>query len=453
MQSPLGPPETERFVSSGGGVRFGDGGNAAAGRRFRVPVLLLTLAALTSSWSGLTVAGFQLVDWFIAVSLVAALLGVGKGRLFLPTYVVVGSAAILAVALLVTVSPPDPGYLAGRGSVDSFKGDASEYASLLAGLKWLVAAAIIPLLCCRFLQTRREAWLVATGWVTGAAISGGAALTDALGITDLQVGLSAEQSLSGRESGLASHPNILGIAAAVAIPVTIALLRRRLLLAVVILVLLSVGIYLSGSRGSQVGALTLFLLTVVSQQRIQARSVLAIGGVALAAWSLLPRLVSSSNGPRDLLRYGEDSGAFESDSGRRLLAAQSIHDFGASPIWGIGNPALKSGHSIYLQVLGSGGVLLALGLCIYLVGVFRADTIPGVGDNFGRALKLSVLGWLMIGAVENALTDRFLYVPAALLIAVSMNRLGSPTSNLENSEVPAQPDTRSTRGPRSRYRR
>jgi hypothetical protein len=82
------------------------------------------------------------------------------------------------------------------------------------------------------------------------------------------------------------------------------------------------------------------------------------------------------------------------------------------------------GHSVYLQALATGGVLGAAGLVTAVLGgLSRLRTrVVGRVDVLGLALGTSVLMWLLVDVTENALVDRYMYLPVAFLIALRATR-------------------------------
>ena len=65
----------------------------------------------------------------------------------------------------------------------------------------------------------------------------------------------------------------------------------------------------------------------------------------------------------EMVRFANTGDTFRSNSLRRLLARQALSDFDYNPTIGIGYEVLVDAHSIYLQILAAGGLLLAKAWC------------------------------------------------------------------------------------------
>ncbi len=74
---------------------------------------------------------------------------------------------------------------------------------------------------------------------------------------------------------------------------------------------------------------------------------------------------------------------------------------------------------IYLQILAAGGLVAFTGFIALTFGtmhtVWRQVTVE---TALSRALIASTGTWLILGLVENELTDQYLYVPLALAVAL-----------------------------------
>jgi hypothetical protein len=107
-----------------------------------------------------------------------------------------------------------------------------------------------------------------------------------------------------------------------------------------------------------------------------------------------------------------------SDSVRAIVGAQGVRDFYHSPIHGIGLQVSFDASQVYLQELASGGLILFTAMSLYMLGAIltaarRMHTSPLAG-----ALLAALLITLALNVFEADLTDRFYYVPAAILIAL-----------------------------------
>ena len=90
-----------------------------------------------------------------------------------------------------------------------------------------------------------------------------------------------------------------------------------------------------------------------------------------------------------------------------------------------------------LQAFATGGIILTAGLGAYFGGAIRAGRrwTNGNGGTFATAITVSHLSWLAAGLVSNALVDRFLYIPSAIIAA-----------GISSSHHLSQGESRSRRG-------
>jgi hypothetical protein len=126
----------------------------------------------------------------------------------------------------------------------------------------------------------------------------------------------------------------------------------------------------------------------------------------------------------DMLRYANTADTYRSGAVRSLLARQAQADFAHNPIVGVGYEVLVEAHSIYLQIIASGGLFLAAGMALFWFGIVR-DGWHLRQNPLASALLTSVILWLLAGAVENQLTDRYIYFPVAALATLSVLRRGA----------------------------
>jgi O-antigen ligase len=386
---------------------------------------LLVAAAFTSPWGGFSLGGLQLVDLLIALAVVcfgyeaiAALRWPGA-----PGWVWLGGVAVAVTMFVHVLFPTAAGYIASRvrlGSLDQLTGETARAGVIVQGLEWLVALVVVPALLIAAGERREKAltW-VAMAWGLGAAASAAVAVSDFAGATSVGSQLLGFANTSGRQSGLSSHPNNLGVACALATPVALLILSKRRASGMLLIALLAFGVLLSGSRGAQavfVIAVT-FTLALVQQVRRRTSRILAVLGVAAASVLFVFPQISQELGV--LLRFGREAGAAESDRGRSLLAQQALLDAHERPFVGIGLDYITSAHSVYLQLISAGGLLLTVGVLAYLFGAIRAAWRLREDENpLPGYLFITLVAWLAVGSVENQLTDRYLYVPVGCIAAL-----------------------------------
>ncbi|WP_433783354.1 O-antigen ligase family protein [Actinomycetospora sp. CA-101289] len=394
---------------------------------------LLFVAVTTATWNGLSGAAVPVAQPALAAALLV-LVGVAvaqRRRLVVPAWVWVLGGAILLIAVTSTFWPTDPGYLSARtrvpvpaevaAAIPSF-----EVANLVNAVRWLISAVALPVAVCLAVTSRpRLAERLATAWVIGSTVNAAVAVTDELGVTAISARLVSIVDIGGRQAGLGAQPNHLALAVALVAPVV----TWRVLTSVVRWpwivagVVLAGGLLSSGSRGGLVAAVLGIGLTVLSLsagRRVIAPLLGAVACTVAVVWAVFPARVD------DLLvalrLSGADSAA-ESDAVRSQIADQALEDWVYSPVRGIGLPVVADGHNIYLQLLAAGGVLLLLGFATAMVG-FALDgrDLAAGGETLATVLVVCTAVWLVVGLVENQLTDAFLYVPFAVVAGLAARR-------------------------------
>jgi hypothetical protein len=387
------------------------------------------------------------VDWFLAAAFVAGVPAMLQQRVTLPRWIVVPSLAVGLIFVIHTVLPTLPMYMSARFRLQTAVTVVESPAVIT--VQWLIALAILPVLVRAVcLATDRSPQRIVWAWMAGAAISATIGLSDYLGITNVGETLIGYANTSGRASGLASHANNLGFACAMAAPIAIHLMGRgRAALSAASttgLILLTLGAVVSGSRGSQVGCVLAVLagLLLVPAGRRVLPVFLWLGAVVtcLVAW-FRPGLFT---GFSEVIRFGQGSNSDESDVGRQLIAHQGVLDFQHNPVWGVGFEVLTQSHSIFLQLLAAGGVVL-FGAMVYFLGsaLWTSFKLSRDGSVLAGFLGCSILIWIAVGSIENQLTDRYLYVPIAALCALTALRADASACGEGGRVGPAQ--TRSSR--------
>nr|WP_285600109.1 O-antigen ligase family protein [Kineosporia sp. NBRC 101731] len=381
--------------------------------------------ALTSTWGGLRAGPLMLCDVFL--TLAALMLGIEtistRTPLSVPRWVWVGTVAVITSMSTHVWLPTDPSYIFSRGGPPQ-----ANATQVITGLQWLAAFFMLPMLVI-FLGRRRERYLgyLMWAWALGAAISALIAGSDMLGVTQIGVNFVEFVNTSGRQNGLQSHANNMGVGCALATPVALYLLGRSRFAGSFLLAALGIGVVASGSRGSQVGYVVAILLSVLLAARDR-RTLLRLS-------SLLVLIVIVMDLPPikalwlPLMRFGAAGEA--SDVGRLEYRDQAILDIQTRPIDGIGIDYITSSHSIYLQMLSSGGIILGLGCAAYFGGMLRvAWRLRGPERPHISVLLSSTIIWLGVGIIENQLTDRYLYVPVALIAAYQLVATGGGSGDV-----------------------
>jgi hypothetical protein len=396
---------------------------------------LVMVAAFTAAWSGVNVASVKLVDMVLAIAAVTAVGALTSSPFHPPWWVNVGAIAIGTILVVHAIAPTSYRYLNSRLRPNAAVLTAGE-APYVVGLEWLVALLVLPWLVVSVVNcTGRPVYPIAWAWMAGAALSAGVALSDFFGLSQIGPEVTGLPHFSGRETGLATHPNNLGFSCVMTVPVAIHLASKRHLIGVGCVALLVCGILLSGSRGSQLGivlALVLAAVLVPSRARLTPLMVyITCWAGVIIAWQW--DTVTAQFG--EMLRFANTGDTLRSNSLRSLLARQALSDFDYNPAIGIGYEVLVDAHSIYLQILAAGGLLLATGMVLFWFGLVRAGWRLRYFDPIAIFLVASVIVWLAVGLVENQLTDRYIYFPVAAIAALAVRHQRRSDAVTTDSEV------------------
>lgn len=379
----------------------------------------LLLSAFTASWSGVAFAGLQPVDLFIAIAMAFALLDcMRSGIPRVPAWLLFGSAGLTTAIVLRALWPVSQ---EGRIVLRDASGRASVSAShLTVGMQWFVALSALPFLAMLLLRAKPHRVVrTAYAYALGASASALVACSDFLNVTHVSSQLIAVSG-SGRQAGLTSQANNLGIASAIALPILLHFSAGGRLRSVGVLTLAG-GAIASGSRAGQGAFLIGLLLSVgLGSERLRSlapRLLVSLGVSVAVATILLPGAVARVGA---LLRFLPSGGAQQSDAGRELLRHQAFQDWLDHPVAGIGLNVISGSHLLALQVLAAGGLLLLVPLMAYLVGALRATPPAGVDSTqVLPALRIAIVVWLSAALVSNQATDRYLYFPIALIAALT----------------------------------
>jgi O-antigen ligase len=226
----------------------------------------------------------------------------------------------------------------------------------------------------------------------------------------------------GRQLGFTNHPNFLAAGTVLGLPFAFWLMastkRREPLLGAIFLIGLLGGVYSSGSRGGAVCALFILAVCFVLHPRTRGYTpTIALAGIFVVG---VVAVVVPAVGHAILVatRLAGGSATQGSDTVRSLVGAQGVRDFTHSPIQGIGLQASFDASEVYLQELASGGLILFAAMQIYLGGAILTAWRNFKRNDMSMAVLGSLLAILVLNFFEADLTDRFYYVPAAILIAM-----------------------------------
>lgn len=384
------------------------------------------LVVLFIPWDGIRLGGGSLVNAFLVLAFVATLGLVMQGRRAVPPpgWMLLAAGGLLVSALLTIAFPPAL-KLKQAGLLDLIRGAGVPYilghrSDLSALFKWEIAWLVMPVILMTNGSTRGRCRLLLDVFAIGAAISAIVALLDVAGLHFL----AARPIANSRSSGLTIHPNYLAFESALAVPVSLLWVGRGgrwtiggLLASGVLLG----GVYSSGSRAAAVGAVLAVALTVMLVPRLRRLSgfLLPLAGIAVVVL-----LTFTNAGTQILHQVRLDTGnptTLASNATRHEAAHTALVQFDARPLEGVGFAAIEDAHNIYLQLLAAGGLIAFASFVIYCAGLGGAYLRARRGPLRDEATVIvaSVIVWLVGGAFDNQLIDKFLYVMPGLLLAMA----------------------------------
>lgn len=434
---------------------------------FRANIRSVALAAaytcaFTLTWNGWFLGPVRPGDLLILLTVLLILVAdPNDGFRTPPWWVKQLPIAILLVALATIYFPPDPVYLAnrlvlnaqGKPTVDTKSSLA--VANLGVAFKFIVAVFATPMAFIGAARIdKRAARRLGIAFGAGAALSGWAATFDHFLHTNVGKLITRLPNVGSRQFGFANHPNFLAAGTVLGIPFAFWLLastnRRERLVGLACMPGLLGGVYASGSRGGAVCAVGVLALCVVLHPRTRPYTP-QVGLAGIILTGIFAGLVPSiGQAILKVTRLGAGAATQGSDTVRSLVGAQGVTDFYHSPLHGIGLQASFDASQVYLQELASGGLLLFIAMQVYMAGgIFTAWRNLRRSD-MAVALLASLLAILALDFFEADLTDRFYYVPSAILVAMVhvLDRAEDATADVPDQDPePAHVAGVSTRHP------
>jgi hypothetical protein len=396
----------------------------------RAGIYAACAACFTLTWNGWFVGPVRPGDALVLVALICFLVAAPNDAFRTPPWWVKQlGIVIILVAVLAILLPTDPGYLAQRVVLTATGQPTVSTKGTLAGanlgiaFKFVVAVVAIPMVFTAAAMVERRAvrWL-AVSFAVGSSLSGAAAFLDREGLTSLGKLVTHIPNLHDREPGFSDHPNFLAAGLVLAIPFACWLLashdRRDRLLGAACLPAALLGVYASGSRGGAVCAVVTVVISfaLLPRTRPFLPGILLAGGVVAGAVAAFVPSIGAA-----VLRVTRLSGGVStegSDTVRAMVGAQGVRDFHHSPIKGVGLQVATEASQVYIQQLASGGLLLFGAMSVYMLGGMWASWKVIRRHDLGAALLGAFFATLGLNIFEADLTDRFYYVPAAILIAL-----------------------------------
>jgi O-antigen ligase len=325
-------------------------------------------------------------------------------RLQLPVLYVAGALGMLAVGVLTSI------------------GDENTGQSFNHLLRFAVGALALAALLQWWESNRRWTIAAAVGYVAGNVINVVASHIKGIAVDD-------------RYSGLTTHPNVMGLCAALGFalgPFLFAAVGRHYRWLVVIGTAVCFwGIWISGSRAALAAVLVLLAFyPLLTRSVYSALAVAAFGflSVYVVDWA---QRNAESNALGRLLGGGSASG---SDDAREALAQVAIDQFWEHPVMGGGLASVMEAHSIYLQLLASIGIIGAAFFVIVMISLVRPLVELPKPYNF---LAAPALTYALAGLVSPLLWDRYIWCTLAFsLMAIRLAAQEHSTAAGDDLEEP-----------------
>jgi hypothetical protein len=414
-------------------VRFRTGWGSAPG--YPAATFLLAVAVLSVAWIGIRgPADVPVSDlpFLAAIPLVALALIRREAALPLPAWLlcVAGGLAIAALLAALFVTEPPPRVLTER-SAATLGAAASRATDFALLMRIEYALVLVPVVIGVVTDSPARARLFADLWMASATICAAVGCLDRLagtGITESLVAPLQGAPVGDRATGLTFHPNYLGLFAAMALPLGIVRITQtsgpRRLGMTAATGILTLGVQLSGSRLALVAALVGAGLLLLLVPRF--RSKIALGFLSCAAVAIV-FLVVAPTGQTALERLGGDPSAEAATRERQAIIEEGLEVGLEHPLTGVGFDRVLDSHSVLVQFFMAGGVVALASLALWAFGICRlgwvlsrSPVLPPGSAQLAAALVAGLSGWLITSVLSPQLAERFMYVPAGILLGLSL---------------------------------
>jgi hypothetical protein len=382
----------------------------------------------TITWNGIRIFGGAFGDGFLALAAIAVLAHVLVDRHPLPFPPwLAATAAIMVLAWLVTaMHPPSQAvqsatdlqftqlYLVAGIPIPGLVPDRSNLAALL---KWEIPLLVIPIAIMVVATSRQRINRLLDLWTVGCVIN---AFFGVLALGGIQV-----MALTGnaRSAGLAIQPNYLALTSVFGLPPALRWVgrsQRATVAGLVSALLLIGGAYTAGSRDGVATILIALVLSLIFMPRLwpSLRYVLPALGIVIVAI-----LAFTREGQHILnqLRLGSGATAstYGSDYQRSIAASVAKTQFSSWPLSGVGFAVDNDAQNIYLQIIASGGIILAAGILVYLLGLASAvvRSLHGPVHEEAIAIGICMVAYCANGYFDAQLADKYLYALPGILAA------------------------------------
>ena len=389
------------------------------------------LSCFTLTWNGWYLGPVRPGDLLVLLALILFIIAEPNRRFPMPPWWIKQLAlVILLLAILHIVIPQDTEYLAGRTVITangqltvSTKGTLAS-ANLGTAFKFLVAVFVIPLvLSFGTYQNRKAPRWFAIAFTLGAAASGWAAMLGKVGFGQIAQLVTHIPRHPGRQFGFALHPNFLAAGLVICVPLSMWLAfsenRRERWLGIITLPGLMLGVYASGSRGGAACVVLALVLSLILLPRARPYAPMAGLTLVVLAGSIAAAVPSFGVSILKATRLIGGISTTGSDQARTIVAHQAHLDIAHSPLYGVGLQVSFEAQNVYLQELAAGGLLLFFAMLIYSLGAAVVAWNLVQRHDLAAPLLTITLTIAALNIFEADLTDRFYYVPAAILVALT----------------------------------
>jgi O-antigen ligase len=411
----------------------------------RVAFVAVGIFILGITWNGLRIGGTSVATPMLVLAFLAvlALVVLGRRAVPLPPWLLAVAFGLVLAAMLNLIFPPDASLtnktlLYFRSLPGRPLGFLVPRPDLLMLAQWLIALLIIPMMITAVANTKDRVKRLLDLFVISALISAGIGILDIAGLPVAPVPLAGSRTM-----GLTLHPNYLATVCTMAIPLALLWATRPgrwRPAGYMATLLLLVGAYASGSRAGAVAAVLAIPLTVIFIPQLRRRLgfLLPVVGIGLVALVVVAgdQILEQARLSGDV---GTSLNTTMADLQRSKTADVALAQFQARPIQGVGFSVVADAHSIWLQLLASGGVIALVSFLVFLGGL--GSTIKSsLGTHYQEiaiACGVAVFMWLVKGALDNQLADKHLYVIPGLMIATA--RLAVAERSSTATEPAAEP--------------
>jgi hypothetical protein len=188
---------------------------------------------------------------------------------------------------------------------------------------------------------------------------------------------------------------------------------------------LVLSIQLSGSRIGVFAACVGVAVLLILIPRFRTRIVIALAVFGLAAIVLLFVAPPSDQSAIGRLIGGQ---AANSATDIRLTVISKSLAIGLDhPLTGVGFDRVFDSHSAPAQFLQAGGIVALASFALWAFGfgrlgvrLSRNPRVPAFSSELAAALLAGLMAWLVAGIVNPQIAERFMYVPAGVLLGLGL---------------------------------